>query len=226
MAHSENYKIALNDIKKASELIFGSSRRDKELKNMKYTHIDPQIQIGPTCGLVALSMISSLTPVKISADELIKISIKEGFTIKGEMFSAENLTILTKKILDDMFIITHHVGGLQRRRKEIVNDLLNDTLLLVPYDAAQNHHPGCFNGHKAHWAIVCGVIVDGFNHYLIARQGKSKHVGIWRFEELAESNNNLNVVSPKRSKEEGGYIFHDIKKTLAGHYVSLKRKFI
>ncbi|KAK6638709.1 hypothetical protein RUM43_006976 [Polyplax serrata] len=38
--------------------------------------------------------------------------------------------------------------------------------------------------------------------YLIGRQGKSKHVGIWQFDEMAESNDNLMFFSTERSIDE------------------------
>mgnify|MGYP006952293390 FL=1 len=38
--------------------------------------------------------------------------------------------------------------------------------------------------------------------YLIGRQGKSKHIGIWQFDELSKSNDNLIYFSNKRNNND------------------------
>lgn len=54
----------------------------------KYYDIEPITQVGPTCGLTALSMIFNGKP---SADELLVYAKSRNYTNNGEMFSAENL---------------------------------------------------------------------------------------------------------------------------------------
>lgn len=54
----------------------------------KYYDIKPITQVGPTCGLTALSMIFDGIP---SAEELLIYAKNRNYTNNGEMFSAENL---------------------------------------------------------------------------------------------------------------------------------------
>lgn len=46
------------------------------------------LQVGPTCGLTALSMLLDGVP---SPEELLRLARKRGYTYQGEMFSAFNL---------------------------------------------------------------------------------------------------------------------------------------
>lgn len=45
--------------------------------------------------------------------------------------------------------------------------------------------------------------------YVLARQGKSRHVGVWTLEALAESNAQLEEFSPDRKLEERDYKLPD-----------------
>ncbi|XP_014667399.1 PREDICTED: UPF0692 protein C19orf54 homolog isoform X2 [Priapulus caudatus] len=46
------------------------------------------------------------------------------------------------------------------KKTEIVISLLQGgSLLLVPYDSDFNHRPCCKKGHKAHWAVITGVLI-------------------------------------------------------------------
>jgi hypothetical protein len=95
------------------------------------------------------------------------------------------------------------------------------------YDADANHSPCLKNGHKAHWALIIGFIlqlssvpsdsaeqkvqrVNNTTPYLnslvtkeqvhfLAKHGKSKRLAIWDYASLAASNANLFQVDPKRN---------------------------
>ncbi|GLV43334.1 uncharacterized protein CBL_03877 [Carabus blaptoides fortunei] len=100
---------------------------------------------------------------------------------------------LTKKYTDKTVEV--YSGNLNSNR--IIEFLLNQGILLVPYDADANHSPCNKDGHKAHWALISGIIISD-DTYVIARQGKSRYLGIWPLEELAKSNLQLNEFSPSR----------------------------
>lgn len=70
------------------------------------------------------------------------------------------------------------------------------------YDTDKNNSPGFYNGHKAHWAILCGAIETADNFYVIARHGKARNISIWTLEDLSRSNMQLNEFSPDRKNTD------------------------
>lgn len=100
--------------------------------NYKYKWFESILQIGPTCGLVALSM---LVNGEATPEELLSIAKLEGFTSNGEMFSCKNMVKLAEKVhslaeIDNVTCILKH-GGLFST--ETVERLLKGAVLLVPY---------------------------------------------------------------------------------------------
>lgn len=61
--------------------------------------------------------------------------------------------------------------------------------------------------------------------YVVARQGKSTHVGLWTFKELMDSNNNLKEISPAILAKESEYVLSDIKMDLRSKVILLTRPF-
>lgn len=97
----------------------------------RYRPFESIIQVGPTCGLAALSM---LINGEVTPDEILTIARHEGFTCQGEMFSCKNLANLAEKVINlaevDMRC-SLRFGGLFS--DEIVEKLLNGAALLIPY---------------------------------------------------------------------------------------------
>ncbi|XP_039757675.1 UPF0692 protein CG33108 [Pararge aegeria] len=180
----------------------------------KYKHFESIMQIGPTCGLVALSM---LLNGKVSPDELLNITKVVGYSNNGEMFSCKNMGLLAEKAISlaelENINFCVKTGGLFS--EEIILELLNGAVLLVPYDADFNHSPCLKHGHTAHWALVCGIVVvtdpgdnymsDPNNVFVLSRHGKSRFVAAWTLAELDKSNKNLWEFSPK--KQEDGLMY-------------------
>lgn len=77
---------------------------------------------------------------------------------------------------------------------------------LFSYDADRNHEPCCRKGHKAHWAAVCGALVCSQRCLVVARQGKSRRLMLWDYDQLAASNNNLLELSPQRGEDNSKYV--------------------
>ncbi|CAB3248650.1 unnamed protein product [Arctia plantaginis] len=180
----------------------------------KYKYFQSRMQIGPTCGLVAMSM---LVNGEATPDELLSIAKLEGYTNNGEMFSCKQMVKLVEKVhsLTEIGNIRCMLqqGGLFS--SEIIERLLNGAILLVPYDADCNHAPCLRTGHTAHWTLVCGVIVveetanyedDPKNVYVLCKHGKSRYLAIWNLFDLAKSNNNLWEFSPKKGADGLVYI--------------------
>lgn len=182
---------------------------------------DSQLQDGPQCGMVALSMATSSMPPFVSADLIQREAVERGFSRRGEMFSCNNLCTLANSFLGgsacaqvEPINLLHDCHFL---REELV---LSRSLLLVPYDTDFNQEPCLKKGHRAHWALIIGAILhdrhgaieaivssappENLSHKdlirsleagaevkLVARQSKSTRLFLFDAEELADSCHNL-----------------------------------
>lgn len=90
-------------------------------------------------------------------DNLLKLAQLRGFSEHGEMYSAENLAELAKEFYGHKCIVLN--GGLNDGNF-IVSEITGGSAVLVPYDADKNHEPCQQNGHRAHWALVTGVLCE------------------------------------------------------------------
>lgn len=198
---------------------------DDRPEHIAFQRVTPILQEGPTCGLVAVGMVASKVPRNWTVQELLEDAQSLGFSKSGEMFSVNNMASFVNHVLGNYFTVELFSNGLSAQRDKIFDDLINaKALYLVPYDADKNHSPGCHRGHKAHWAVVCGAVICRGNFYVLARQGKSRRIGVWPFDDLARSNSNLIEISPKRLENPEEYVFHDLRMCMAGKYIKLVEK--
>ncbi|KAM9270539.1 actin maturation protease [Cariama cristata] len=120
----------------------------------------PLIQDGPQCGLVALWMAASLlAPTHgVGLEELVGVAQDRGFTARGEMFSAADMATLAQELFPCRAEVLS--GGLEGpNRARILQHLVGGLPLLVPYDEDSNHEPCHRRGHKAHWAVLTGILL-------------------------------------------------------------------
>ncbi|XP_055541070.1 actin maturation protease [Wyeomyia smithii] len=164
----------------------------KELRVQNVTSI---LQMGPTCGLTALSMLFEGSP---SAKSFLEMAIEKGYSNNGEMFSACQLNDLLAIALDEnrhlveYGPVTHTLVGGDMDDANIRMQLRLGAMFLVPYDPDRNHTPSLNRGHKAHWALIVGYLIDQFDDfYVFARHGKTKNLALWPLRDLARSNANL-----------------------------------
>ncbi|XP_023175759.1 UPF0692 protein CG33108 isoform X2 [Drosophila hydei] len=144
-------------------------------------------KIGPTCGLTALSM---LLNGQTTATELLADASTQKYTKNGEMFSALYLFELVKKHINSPLECQFHEGSLDCDK--IKDQLYAGACLLVPYDADVNHAPCQRSGHRAHWALIVGYLIDDQNEfYVVARHGKTRNLAVWSLVALSDSNANL-----------------------------------
>ncbi|KAL4710214.1 hypothetical protein ACJJTC_005387 [Scirpophaga incertulas] len=180
----------------------------------KYMRFESISQVGPTCGLAALSM---LVNGEVTADDIMKISKEEGYTNNGEMLSCKHMSMLAAKVfgLAKFNKIQCSLGIDGLNNSDVIEKLLNGAILLVPYDADFNHSPCLKKGHTAHWAIVCGILIvddpsnsheSSNNIYVLCKHGKSKYLAAWTLKDLSESNSNLWEFSPKKLAEGLTYV--------------------
>lgn len=80
------------------------------------------------------------------------------------MFSAKWLLDLMKINIESTSInpksIRSYIYDGQLDSEFIKEKLKNHAMLLIPYDADRNHYPCKVNGHKAHWLLACGYLID------------------------------------------------------------------
>ncbi|KAL4238911.1 hypothetical protein ACF0H5_003618 [Mactra antiquata] len=116
--------------------------------------VEPIIQNGPQCGIVALAMANSILQCDVTVEQLTEASQKHGFSTQGEMFSAVNLEKMSSEAYGckTSVLDIRDVGG----KWEFLNCLARGDMLLVPYDPDKNYVPVLKKGHKAHWALVTG----------------------------------------------------------------------
>lgn len=156
-----------------------------------YTPLQPYLQNGPQCGLVALAIFRG-NPNKENVKQLFETAQNKGYTNHGEIFSASNMAKLAESQLDSTDVEIYK-GCLNC--DEIKKLLLDGASILVPYDTSKDFSPCCLRGTKAHWAIVCGGLQTESDFYVFARHGNARNVAIWKLSRLAESNAQLNEVA-------------------------------
>ncbi|XP_056371433.1 actin maturation protease-like isoform X3 [Oenanthe melanoleuca] len=81
-----------------------------------------------------------------------------GYSRHGEMFSAADMAALAQELLPCRAeLLQGGLGGPNRGR--VLQHLRRGRALLVPYDEDSNHGPCCRRGHKAHWALINGLLL-------------------------------------------------------------------
>lgn len=164
-------------------------------RELRVQNVEPILQNGPTCGLTALSMIFDGSP---SAKALLEQAIARGYSNNGEMFSARQLNELFEVVLEE----NRHLVEYKPVTHTLISGWMDDpnmqiklrlgAMFLVPYDPDKNHTPCLNRGHRAHWALVVGYLIDQFeDFYVFARHGKTKNLALWSLRDLAKSNANL-----------------------------------
>ncbi|CAH1978554.1 unnamed protein product [Acanthoscelides obtectus] len=159
-------------------------------------------QIGPQCGLVALAMCLGRSD-RETVDELYKTAKDKGYTYNGEMFSVQDMFQLASYFSPKNTYVKIYEGDMNC--KEVQDFLLKGGMVLVPYDTNKDNSPGLLNGHKAHWAVICGAIKTTDDFYVIARHGKAKNVNIWKLSHIAKSNKQLLDFAPDQVHQEIEY---------------------
>ena len=177
------------------------------------------------CGLVALSIASLLLTGKpCSPEQLLSKAKEKGYSNNGEMFSAQHLLNLATS---ELLCIGSLVDTTTVTPGDILTSIAQQRALVVPYDADKDHSPCLAQGHRAHWCTLVGFAVTSLppteapgTHvelspadfevklfqdlgkdqvYVFARQGKSRHLGLWGLPALLESNANLVEAGDHRS---------------------------
>ena len=219
---------------------------------LTYLHknVSSQLQAGaPMCGIVALTMAAELLRVPschcTGASTILEVATTHGLSNKGEVLSAMNMLLLTSKTLP--MVEAMMVPASELTHRLLLDHVLFQHALLVPYDCDKDHTPCLARGHNAHWCLIVGVAVTlkksklnqklldccvkdscAQNHYhlcalmseegreflsaicesnsdsvhVFARHGKSRHLALWSWDMLLQSNANLVELDPNRTADE------------------------
>lgn len=98
--------------------------------------------------------------------DLLQKAMALKFSNNGEMFSA---FWLHQMFIDSLKLANIHTPDKVRAyiydghlESEFIREKLKQhCMLLVPYDAdKRNHEPTRENGHKAHWSLIVGYLID------------------------------------------------------------------
>ena len=204
--------------------------------------VSPVLQQGPMCGLVALSIASQLLTVTTFPPQQLLASAREkGYSINGEMFSAQHLLDLARSELKCTGSL---VDTTTVNTAEVLTAIASKSALVVPYDADKDHSPCLARGHRAHWCTLVGFAIVATSRpsiatgthidlspadfeielfpelrkdqvFVFARQGKSQHLGLWDLPGLLESNANLMEAGDHRSPADYVIPSHGLSQSLA-----------
>uniref|UniRef100_A0A5S6R0C9 Actin maturation protease n=1 Tax=Trichuris muris TaxID=70415 RepID=A0A5S6R0C9_TRIMR len=183
-------------------------------------NVQPTIQSGPQCGIVALQIAASclrVTPLP-TEEQILRTAKHMGISHFGEVLSAYWMAQLASSTLNCSAEVVD-ISKLDCR--EIVDLLLANGPLLIPYDSDKNFEPCLKGGSSAHWCVVVGLFIvelevsdpivypkwitddqivkakvaafknDQMQIFVVAMQGKSRHPGVWNLHALKDSNSNL-----------------------------------
>jgi len=115
------------------------------------------------CGLVALAMASQEYTKPVSVSQLLAEARVRGFTQHGEVYSVDFMGTLAAEYLPD-----HRpdiLVDLQQCPDTLTHALAHGAMVLIPYDSDFNHAPCLKRGHKAHWALLVGLISSRYSDY-------------------------------------------------------------
>ena len=123
--------------------------------------VEPVIQNGPMCGLVALTMAYTMLggcctgarDDKAHPEVLLQVAKEREMSKNGEIFAVEYLEGVARDHLQCQ------VEVVKLASVDVVDVILQGKALLVPYDADKDHTPCLEKGHKAHWCLLVGFAI-------------------------------------------------------------------
>jgi hypothetical protein len=175
-------------------------------------------QEGPSCGILALALAIQSLDTTNSCEprplflHLLRLAKDLNLTRQGEMFDAESLC---KLVIHDSDLSNTVEASVVHWTclGDILQELTDNSVVLVPYDKDGNHEPCFKNGGKAHWCAIVGffhpVVDDNISTsilsissltesvnettdiestFVLAFHGQSLHPAIWPLELLFQSN--------------------------------------
>ncbi|XP_065666788.1 uncharacterized protein LOC101239547 [Hydra vulgaris] len=137
-----------------------------------------QQQIGPSCGISAITMLNTISHLKrcnflnssvfcgcacvlneLSTEpkSCLEWALKSGISNDGEIFCAYNLVYLAEKCFQIPLVVSDIT---EMTKHDILHNILRGNPVVITYDRSlSNHVPGFFQGLHAHWTLVVGFVV-------------------------------------------------------------------
>ena len=123
--------------------------------------VEPVIQNGPMCGLVALTMAYTMlggcctgaSDDKAHPEVLLQVVKEREMSKNGEIFAVEYLESVARDHLQCQAEVVKLASV------DVFDIILQGKALLVPYDADKDHTPCLEKGHKAHWCLLVGFAI-------------------------------------------------------------------
>ncbi|CAF0966346.1 unnamed protein product [Adineta ricciae] len=213
----------------------------KKYELVLYKPIEPILQEGPQCGIVALAMAMNNHSCNVKVQSIFEKAKELLYTIQGELFDGKEVlesyanysyrfTCLARVIphLCEQFNLTATVHQ-WAKVTDLVDCLQSGCICLVPYDSDANHEPCLKKGHRAHWLLVHGYLKEltssPSNEYdlVLVQHGKSKFLGAFSMLDLFQSNGQLVDIDPKRRIDSEYCLPKDasLKETLCNLFVAI-----
>lgn len=103
-------------------------------------------------------MASQVFSDTVDVNTLLEAAQAQGITSHGEMFRCDAMARLASSVITGLeATVRRDVLSCTSTFSQI---LMQGDLILVPYDAERNYMPGHRGGHKAHWGVVCGCLIQ------------------------------------------------------------------
>ncbi|KNC25068.1 hypothetical protein FF38_11830 [Lucilia cuprina] len=146
---------------------------------------------------VVLPVKEPLDLIRLSLDEKVYVKMRNERELRGRLHAFDqhlNMvlgdaeeTVTTVEIDEETY------EEVYKTTKRTIPMLFvrGDGVILV-YDPDFNHSPCLKFGHKAHWALIIGYLINDKNEFFVlARHGKAKNLAVWSLQSLSDSNSNL-----------------------------------
>ncbi|CAF0904360.1 unnamed protein product [Adineta steineri] len=195
----------------------------KKYELIVYKPIEPILQDGPQCGIVALAMAMNINSCNTTVQNIFNKAKELLYTIQGELFDARIIPDLCKQF--NLTATLHRWTNIT----DVIDCLKSHHVCLIPYDSDANHEPCLKKGHKAHWLLVHGYLKEittctsNENDLVLVQHGKSKFVGAFSILDLFRSNGQLLEVDPKRRNESDYYVPQDgsLQESLCNLFIAI-----
>lgn len=201
-------------------------------------------------------MAARLLNLQLTVEDALKVAREKQYSNHGEMFSVAQMKDLIESLTQAEVVLHRDINS---NSLKILDHVMKGWPLLVPYDSDANHEPAVKGGHRAHWAVILGFCVlelddekcardlkpllerSNSNEILnlderpnnllmvLAKQGKSRYIKWWKFDQLCYSNQGLDNINPKIHCSENGLDFvlpvnKNLKESLANQFLTIKPK--
>ncbi|VDN53755.1 unnamed protein product [Dracunculus medinensis] len=165
--------------------------------------VEPILQNGPQCGLVALQMAAGSFGIPFyEIDHIFQLAKDKNYSNHGEIFSVTWLADLVVSLWPKLETVICAMPDKER----LIELLLLNHVILVPYDCDGRMEPTLQQGRFAHWCIIIGYLktsdVNDDDLYVFCMHGKSRRLFLYDYFFLVKSNCNLFQVSIKQHKSK------------------------